>query len=78
MSLDPLKFKVICINTFITLLKAATLNPYKLQKDLDEVDYIICSNCDFCNRISVILISMYLEINFLMGYVTLAANVIAL
>lgn len=78
MSKDQLKFKVLCINTFIILLKAATLNPYKLQKDLDEVDYLICRNCDFCNRISIILISVYLEINFLMGYVTLAANVIAL
>lgn len=78
MNIELQKFKIICINTFIALLKAATLNPYKLQNDLEEVNYTICSNCDFCHRISVILISLYLEINFLMGYVTLAANVIAL
>lgn len=72
------KFKILCINIFLILFKAATLNPYKLQEELEEVDYILQNNCDLCHRVLVIFISLYLEIKFVMGYITLGANIIAM
>ncbi|XP_065354975.1 uncharacterized protein LOC135949364 [Calliphora vicina] len=78
MNLEFGKFKILCINIFLILLKAATLNPYQLQQQLEEVDNTLQNNCDLCHRVLVILISLYLEIKFIMGYVTLAANIIAI
>lgn len=78
MTLEFGKFKILCINIFLILMKAATLNPYQLQQHLEEVDYTLQNNCNLCHRVLVILISLYLAIKFIMGYVTLAANIIAM
>lgn len=78
MNLDSGKFKILCINIFLILLKAATLSPYKLQADLHEVDYTLQNNCNLCHRVLVVIISLYLEVKFIMGYITLAANIIAM
>ncbi|XP_046804292.1 uncharacterized protein LOC124419345 [Lucilia cuprina] len=78
MNLEFGKFKILCINIFLILLKAALLNPYQLQAELQEVDFILQNNCNLCHRFLVIFICLYLELKFIMGYITLAANIIAI
>ncbi|XP_013102338.2 uncharacterized protein LOC106083695 [Stomoxys calcitrans] len=76
------KLQILSLNIFIILFKASTLNPYHLKANLEEVEVSLRKTCDqsslLANHILILLISILLMVKFLAGYLTLAANVIAM
>ncbi|XP_058974140.1 uncharacterized protein LOC109612846 isoform X2 [Musca domestica] len=82
------KLKILSLNLFVIMFKATTLNPYRLQRNLEEnfnikkVEIYLSKPCGssfhLCHHVLVWLVSLFLVSKFLAGYMTLAANVIAL
>ncbi|XP_014085544.1 uncharacterized protein [Bactrocera oleae] len=74
------KFKILFINVFTILYKAATLSPRKLGLDLRTINNALENSC--CNTLQshlhMIFVSLLILAKFIFGYVGLAANIIAL
>ncbi|XP_073824416.1 uncharacterized protein [Musca autumnalis] len=76
------KLQILSLNVFIILFKATSLNPYRLQRNLEEVEFYLSKPCDssflLCHHVLVWLISLLHISKFVAGHVTLAANIIAM
>ncbi|XP_011212739.1 uncharacterized protein LOC105232660 [Bactrocera dorsalis] len=74
------KFKILFVNVFTILYKAATLSPRKLGLDLRTINKALENSC--CNtlllHLHIIFVSVIILAKFVFGYVGLAANIIAL
>ncbi|XP_054081523.1 uncharacterized protein LOC105217822 isoform X2 [Zeugodacus cucurbitae] len=74
------KFKILFINVFTILYKAATLSPRKLGMDLKTINKALETSC--CNtllsHLHIIFVSLLILAKFIFGYVGLAANILAL
>ncbi|XP_053968582.1 uncharacterized protein LOC128870009 [Anastrepha ludens] len=74
------KLRILFINIFTILYKAATLNPRKLRTDMKIIYNVLKRSCSntILSEFYILFVSLVIFAKFLFGYVRLAANIIAM